>query len=139
MAEHLNLKDVKKSRRTLLKKVVKFLPLVGVGAFTYPLFKFSQFQESEKISFVIPLKDIDRPILKKNKVIIQNIDDKITVYDAHCTHMGCILNIDEKKKHFVCPCHNSEFSFNGKRLKGPAKRDLDIINSRIENNMLYIG
>lgn len=67
MAEHLNLKDVKESRRAILKKAVKFLPLIGVGAFTYPLFKFTQFQESEKVSFVIPLKNIDKPIFKKIK------------------------------------------------------------------------
>lgn len=139
MKDQHNLKDVKKSRRTLLKNTVKFLPLVGVGAFTYPLFKFTQFQESEKISFAISLKDIDKPIVKINKVLIQKIDDEIIVFDAHCTHMGCVLNIDEKKQHFVCPCHSSEFSFDGKRLKGPAQRDLDIISSKIENNMLYIG
>jgi len=139
MAEHHNLKDVKKSRRFFLNKAIKFLPLIGVGVFTYPFLKFTQFKENKKTSLVIPLKNIDKSIIKIDKVFIQSIKDKIIVYDAHCTHMGCILNIDEKKEHFVCPCHSSEFSYDGKRVKGPAKRDLDIIASKIENNILYIG
>jgi cytochrome b6-f complex iron-sulfur subunit len=118
---------------------MKFLPLIGVGAFTYPLLKYVNFQEVDKISYTIPMGDIKNKITKKDKLLIYKNAKGITVYDAHCTHMGCILNFDEKKDRFICPCHSSEFDVAGTRLKGPAKRDLDIISSRIENNTLYIG
>ncbi len=88
---------------------------------------------------VIPMDEIKNKITKKNTVLIHKGKEGIKVYDAHCTHMGCILNFDEKKEKFVCPCHSSEFSISGVRLKGPAKRDLDIIEARIENKMLFIG
>lgn len=139
MKDQLNLKDVNTERRIVIKKIIKFLPLVGVGAFTYPLVKFASFEEIQKISLVISLKEIDNKIIKKGKVLIHKSEEGITVYDAHCTHMGCILNYDEKKDRFVCPCHNSEFTISGKRLQGPAQRDLDIISSKIENKLLYIG
>lgn len=139
MKDQLNLKDVNTKRRIVIKKIIKFLPLVGVGAFTYPLVKFASFEEIQKISLVISLKEIDNKIIKKGKVLIHKSEEGITVYDAHCTHMGCILNYDEKKDRFVCPCHNSEFTISGKRLQGPAQRDLDIISSKIENKLLYIG
>lgn len=46
------------------------------------------------------------------------------VYNS-CTHLQCLFGWDEEKNIFVCPCHGSEFSREGKVLKGPASRDLD--------------
>jgi cytochrome b6-f complex iron-sulfur subunit len=46
------------------------------------------------------------------------------VYNS-CTHLQCLFGWDEEKKIFICPCHGSEFSREGKVLKGPATRDLD--------------
>lgn len=139
MKDQHNLKVVNKDRRKLIKKSMKFLPLIGVGAFTYPLIKFTSFEEISKISLAIPMHELNKKITKKAKVLIYKNNESIKVYDAHCTHMGCLLNYDEKDDKFVCPCHSSEFSVSGIRLKGPAKRDLDIIESRIENKILYIG
>ena len=139
MQDQHNSRVVDNSRRKLIKNGLKFLPLIGGGAFTYPLIKFVNFEEVDTISFAIPLSKIDKKITKKNKVLIYKDAKGIKVYDAHCTHMGCILNFDENSETFICPCHGSEFSITGVRLKGPAKRDLDIISSRIENNILYIG
>jgi len=139
MKDQHNLKVVNLKRRKFIKKGIKFLPLVGVGAFTYPLLKFVNFQEVSKISLAIPMHEINKKIIKKDRVLIYKSDKGIKVYDAHCTHMGCVLNFDVKKDKFVCPCHSSEFSISGVRLKGPAKRDLDIIESRVENKILYIG
>jgi cytochrome b6-f complex iron-sulfur subunit len=133
------LKDVNENRRFLLKNVIKFLPLVGVGAFTYPLIKFTTFQEIEQVTHVVALKEIDKKVVKIGKVFICKEQEGIKVFDAHCTHMGCVLNFDETKQRFICPCHSSEFALDGTRIKGPAKRDLDIIKSKIENNILHIG
>ncbi len=46
------------------------------------------------------------------------------VYNC-CTHLRCLFGWDEEKQLFICPCHGSEFSRDGKVLKGPATRDLD--------------
>lgn len=139
IVEQVNLKDVSTSRRDFLKQSIKFLPFIGVGAFLYPAYKYASFEEKAKISLAIPLTQLDKNISKFQKVLIKKEGKDIIVYSAHCTHMGCVLNIDEKKQRFVCPCHQSEFSFDGKRLKGPAQKDLVIIDSRVENNILYIG
>lgn len=39
-----------------------------------------------------------------------------------CPHAGCLVK--EKNNEFVCPCHGSRFSLDGKVLEGPATSDL---------------
>jgi len=39
-----------------------------------------------------------------------------------CPHAGC--NVKEKNGEFICPCHGSRFSLEGKLLEGPAETDL---------------
>ena len=42
---------------------------------------------------------------------------------ATCTHLGCTPHLDSNT--FVCPCHGSRFSLDGRVLNGPASRPLD--------------
>ena len=41
-----------------------------------------------------------------------------------CPHLGCSYAYDDGKKHFVCPCHGSEFALDGNVLHGPATSPL---------------
>ncbi len=111
------------------------------GTFTYPAGNFLFFSQDENKEFSIPLKNIRDGItkIKKHNVFIYKKHDIIEVFDAHCTHMGCILNFYKDKNKFICPCHHSQFSIAGVRIKGPAKRNLDKIASRIKNKKLFIG
>jgi nitrite reductase/ring-hydroxylating ferredoxin subunit len=43
--------------------------------------------------------------------------------DAVCSHLGCLVEIG-KNDTFVCPCHGSAFTADGKAKKGPATRPL---------------
>ena len=55
------------------------------------------------------------------------------VFSAHCTHLGCKIDKMEGDK-FVCPCHGSEYSMDGKVLKGPAYRDLTELSAQISED-----
>jgi cytochrome b6-f complex iron-sulfur subunit len=37
-----------------------------------------------------------------------------------CPHLGCSYNFDTGLGHFLCPCHGSQFTLDGKILRGPA-------------------
>jgi menaquinol-cytochrome c reductase iron-sulfur subunit len=52
-------------------------------------------------------------------------DGQVRAYSTVCPHLGCGVDYSDSAKRFVCPCHDSFFSLEGKTLTGPSPRDLD--------------
>jgi len=52
---------------------------------------------------------------------------------AICTHRKCKLDA-EPDKTFYCPCHGSTFDADGHVTKGPARRDLPVFVTSIDEN-----
>ena len=42
-----------------------------------------------------------------------------------CTHLGCIYAWVDANDRFECPCHGSKYRLDGRRITGPAPRNLD--------------
>lgn len=135
----LKFKGVNITRRDFVKKSMSLLPFVGAGSFLYPLSQFSFFEEKQAISLVVNMEELTHKVTKKGNVFIKKHNDEISVFDARCTHMGCLLNYSENENAFVCPCHSSKFSLDGTVLKGPAQKKLDTISFKISNKNLLIG
>jgi menaquinol-cytochrome c reductase iron-sulfur subunit len=69
---------------------------------------------------------------------IKHSDSKVTVFSPICTHLGCHFHWFQEAEKFICPCHGSVYSIDGKVLAGPAPRSLDTLPTRIENGDLYV-
>ncbi len=123
------------------RNFVKLLPYALAGGFAYPISKFIFFNDNQNKTIALPLKNINEGIthIKVNQIFIYKNNEQLDVYDAHCTHMGCILNFNIQTKQFNCPCHKSRFDIEGIKLRGPAKRNLDKITFKIKNKTLYIS
>ena len=76
---------------------------------------------------------------KKTAWVVKGADNKIVAFGPQCTHLGCAYHWDQSSKEFVCPCHASYFSIQGKVLAGPAPRPLDRYVTRVQNSRLQIG
>jgi menaquinol-cytochrome c reductase iron-sulfur subunit len=66
-------------------------------------------------------------------------EDEVIAFAPQCTHLGCGYQWDDKKEHFLCPCHASTFSIDGQVLSGPAPRPLDRFDVRVEGSRLWLG
>lgn len=64
--------------------------------------------------------------------------DEHKVLSSVCPHEGCPVVWDSNAKNFLCPCHDSFFSENGKKLSGPSASDLTALETRIEENKLQV-
>lgn len=77
--------------------------------------------------------------VKKTAWVVKETDNKVVAFGPQCTHLACAYHWEMSVGKFVCPCHGSEFSIEGKVLAGPAARPLDQYATKIENNRLQLG
>jgi Rieske Fe-S protein len=59
--------------------------------------------------------------------------DKLFAISAYCTHRRCKLTA-ETDHSFYCPCHGSTFTSGGHVTKGPARRDLPLFSTSVDEN-----
>ena len=76
---------------------------------------------------------------KSTAWVVKLSKDQVVAYAPQCTHLGCAYHWDQEKDQFVCPCHNSLFSLEGKVLDGPAPRPLDRFQTKLQGNELLLG
>ena len=63
---------------------------------------------------------------------------QVMAWNAECPHLGCKVGYDRAKARFGCPCHDSEFAPDGRRLGGPAPRSLDALDTRIKDGKVEV-
>jgi Rieske Fe-S protein len=71
--------------------------------------------------------------------VVNEGEGKFTIFDDHCTHLGCPYSWNLDKNEFDCPCHNGVFDPQGRVLGGPPPRPLDRYEFKVENGVLYAG
>ncbi len=114
-------------RRSFLR-----LAIVGVIAlfvFLWDRLIFDHLELKKQKTRILPFNRNKTVSFDGNYLVVNN-DEKTTVFSAHCTHLGCIINKTEGGR-LVCPCHGSEYDLDGKVVKGPAWKNLDIVPSKI--------
>ena len=47
------------------------------------------------------------------------------IFSPICPHLGCRFNWSASANKFLCPCHGSQYNFDGTHVAGPAPRGLD--------------
>ena len=124
------------SKRNFL---IKFFLVISV--IFYGVIKFLTFPVKKGRKIV----DIDLSNLKHGinhfpefSVIILKKENEIDVFSDICTHLGCKVKFNKNLNIFQCPCHKSEFSVDGRVLKGPAKKNLKKLKFKIIKNKIKI-
>lgn len=122
----------------------KFISLVGVSAATpliisacsqkkLPSVTNSPDADGFQQAGTLTELDKDKQILSTNlgggeqkALIIRNPthNDQLIAVNPTCTHAGCSVAWESEQQIFVCPCHDSQFSIDGKVLEGPATEPL---------------
>ena len=112
-------------RRRFIKKGLYWLgTLLGASVLAYPAFSFMTFRRARKKKIVFHPDDQLSTVNFKEGVYLIKESKDIYALSAQCTHLGCTLNYDAVSREFKCPCHGSIFTLSGKRVSGPARKDL---------------
>ena len=56
-----------------------------------------------------------------------------------CTHMECNVAYKPEERKFYCPCHKGWFDENGKNIKGPPPKPLEIFDYMVEEDKLIVA
>jgi menaquinol-cytochrome c reductase iron-sulfur subunit len=76
---------------------------------------------------------------KSTAWVVKTGDTQVTAFGPQCTHLGCAYHWEQNKNHFLCPCHTSLFSIDGKVSAGPAPRSLDRYETKVQGTKLLLG
>lgn len=135
-------------RRGVLKwfwKIVGLVALLELGWMTKTLLRYSQTPGNETTPTVIDVGMTDEFLpgtvtpITHGKFHLACLDDgSFLALSIKCTHLGCAVPWEEKKKQFICPCHGSTFDMEGKVLTPPALRPLDSYPVFIENGLVRV-
>jgi cytochrome b6-f complex iron-sulfur subunit len=65
--------------------------------------------------------------------LVVNAESKIEDFgiNAVCTHLGCVVPWNAAENKFKCPCHGSQYDFQGKVVRGPAPLSLALAHVNI--------
>jgi cytochrome b6-f complex iron-sulfur subunit len=55
---------------------------------------------------------------------------RLRAFAVTCPHLGCSYSYDDGLRHFLCPCHGSQFALDGSVIKGPATAPLSHLSWR---------
>jgi nitrite reductase/ring-hydroxylating ferredoxin subunit len=71
--------------------------------------------------------------------LIKKSPSEVVVLSQTCPHVGCKLSFNEKTQQFDCPCHASSFTIDGKKLGGPAPRNMFGANFEIKDGAIVVS
>ena len=126
------------------------IPAVAYLLLPPKLRKETEWDEAGDVTRMVPNSPVEM-VFRRNRVDGWRIESEkttawavkldsgqIIALEPQCTHLGCAYHWDDSRKQFLCPCHTSVFSVDGKVLEGPAPRPLDRYEAKVENNKLLV-
>jgi len=120
----------------------------GIAGFivAFPIFSFfrlpKRINTAKKIE--VPIADLseDQALFFDRQgvqIALVYTDREPKVFDAACTHLGCLVTWDQNEHIFHCPCHGAVFDDKGQAIKGPVNAPLKRIDFEIKNDVLVIS
>jgi cytochrome b6-f complex iron-sulfur subunit len=135
-------------RRRFLKMILAFLGSITFLSFAYSLVKFLASIPAARASDKrLVINKIDIPSGEARNVIYGNIpvvvinrpDKGFIAFSRVCTHLGCLVDYNERKHVFLCPCHAGVFDIEGNVVSGPPPKAMNVLPLRIEGGNIIIG
>ncbi len=143
-------------RRDFIKKsLFAVLTLLGLGFLVPGIVTFSPLNNRKRDVVYVPLlpeEEVPRAGVKKSelvysasgkerkaRVFVVSSAERLTVFSATCSHLGCLVNYHRDKGEFICPCHGGRYDLSGRNIAGPPPAPLTELPVRIAGGMVMVG
>ncbi len=101
-----------------LKFVDGYLPEQSVPEYAWGI-------KVDPAKFMAARPDIFNQPGGKADVPYEVVNMGFVVFSPICPHLGCYYSWNDAQDRFMCPCHGSQYTFEGTHIAGPAPRGLD--------------
>lgn len=134
------------NRRNFLHACIAAMSAVGGALIAFPILSF--FRLPKRIggatTIELPLADLsedqahyfDREGIQ---IVVIYTNKEAKVFDAACTHLGCVVTWDPNDHVFRCPCHGAIFDEQGQPTSGPVNKPLKEIKFQIKDDKIIIA
>jgi cytochrome b6-f complex iron-sulfur subunit/menaquinol-cytochrome c reductase iron-sulfur subunit len=154
--------DPKTSRRGAVRALATVLGVVGGGAVAGPAVRLLvapvhlgagggrwtrairldalRDGEAKRVSLIADRRDawtVERAV-ELGAVWLVRSGDAVRAWSVTCPHLGCAIEQTSAPSGFACPCHDSAFDPEGRRLSGPSPRDLDPLATRVDDGIVFV-
>lgn len=146
MTENIRqLVDRQDPRRSFLQKCIGGMAAISGFIVAWPVFSFIRLPRriggSRPIE--VPLADLNEDqvlyFMREGKqMALIYTDQKPKLFDASCTHLGCLVAWNPNERVFVCPCHGAQFDDQGAPLSGPVSVPLHQIAFELKDDVIVI-
>jgi cytochrome b6-f complex iron-sulfur subunit len=72
-------------------------------------------------------------------VVIRKKGGELAAFSAVCTHLGCIVQWENERQDFLCPCHAGRYTAEGAVISGPPPRPLAKLAINVSNGTITVG
>lgn len=143
------------NRRDFLKKAIKiFFSSLAIVVFYVFVYIYPSKIKQRKIHYIYLMDEDDLPKRGVRKIEFKyKLEDRVvahrvflvannsslTAFSSVCTHLGCLVNWDNNKKEFLCPCHGGKYNMNGDVIAGPPPKPLTRLPLEIKDGKAYVG
>lgn len=105
---------------------------------------FPQASSAEARPIAFPLAELPvggtKPIVfGATPALVIRTPEGIRCFSLVCTHLGCIVQWQDAKKGFYCPCHDGHFDQFGEVVSGPPPLALEQIPVKVAGEQVIVG
>jgi cytochrome b6-f complex iron-sulfur subunit len=119
----------------------------ALASFIYPVVKFLAPSIGKAVTKAIVLARNDLPVGEAKNIVfndspaivINHSRRGILAFTRVCTHLGCLVEYDNKNNQLICPCHAGTFDLEGNVISGPPPKPLPKLPLRVEGDIITIG
>jgi cytochrome b6-f complex iron-sulfur subunit len=98
--------------------------IAALGLAAYPVLSFVTFRKTTRKEILFGPAAKLSTVNFLDGAFLMHPGEEPYALSGRCTHLGCTVHFDPVSAQFKCPCHGSRFDLSGRRVAGPATRDL---------------
>lgn len=111
----------------------RFLQCLVAGSSLYIVWKYVRGTGPSSMEVIFSKPPKEGEVLFSQGSYLVGLKQGPIAFSARCPHLGCRLEYAATVQHFQCPCHGSQFTLEGRRLEGPAKKGMTILDLRMDD------